>query len=64
MNTADADNVQPLLLTPEQAAYVLAVSRSTVYELLKSGELYSVKVNGGSRRVRYSDLKAYVSRLK
>lgn len=37
-----------LLLTPEAAAYMLDVSRSTVYDLMRCGSLQSVRI----RRVR------------
>jgi excisionase family DNA binding protein len=40
----------------------LSISRSKVYELLKSGELRSVHVNR-SRLVRAGDLQAYVDSL-
>jgi excisionase family DNA binding protein len=46
-----------ILLKPEEAARRLAVSRATLYRLLASGELPSVRLGGG-RRVRLSDLEA------
>lgn len=51
-----------LLLKPEEAAKELGVGRDRVYQLLKSGALLSVKI-GNSRRIRYSDLEAYVASL-
>lgn len=41
---------RPLLLTAEQAASALAICRTKVYELLRSGELESVQIGqaGGS----------------
>lgn len=39
-----------LLLTPDEAARALAVSRARVYELMRAGELRSIRI-GSSRRV-------------
>lgn len=44
-------------LTPAQAARRLAVSESTVWRLLRRGQLASVKV-GGRRRIRRAALAA------
>ncbi|WP_413757769.1 helix-turn-helix domain-containing protein [Streptomyces sp. MMBL 11-3] len=52
-----------LLYTPEEAAEVLSYGRSTVYELMAEGALKHVK-RGRSRRIRRSDLEAYVNGLK
>lgn len=51
-----------LLLTPEQAAAMLAICRTKVYELLGKGELESVQI-GTSRRIPYVALTDYVQRL-
>lgn len=51
-----------LLLKPEEAAEELRVGRDRIFELIKTGALVSVKI-GGSRRIRYSDLEAYVASL-
>jgi len=51
-----------LLLTVPQAAEMLAVGRSTVYGLISSGALNSVRV-GGSRRIPVPALQAYVAGL-
>ena len=42
--------VERLLLTPAEAAAVLSVSRTTVYELLNRGVLRSIKL-GACRRI-------------
>lgn len=52
-----------MLLTPERAAERLDISRTTVYALLASGELDSVKI-GRSRRIPTEALAAYVDRLR
>lgn len=62
MSTALAPAAQ-LLYTPEEAATVLRFGRSTVYELMAAGELRFVK-RGRSRRIRRSDLEAFVDNLE
>ncbi|MEU6365417.1 helix-turn-helix domain-containing protein [Streptomyces sp. NPDC046931] len=52
-----------LLYTPKEAAKVLRFGRSTVYELMADGALKYVK-RGRSRRIRRSDLEAYVNNLE
>ena len=51
-----------LLKVPDVVA-CLGVSRATVYELMASGALRSVRV-GGSRRIRADDLEAFVAGLE
>ncbi|MHB8342262.1 MAG: helix-turn-helix domain-containing protein [Mycobacteriales bacterium] len=51
-----------LLLTPTEAAAALAVSRSTIYELLASGALHSVHI-GTARRIPVSALQDYLAGL-
>ena len=52
-----------LLLTPTEAARCLSVGRSKVYELMRTGELRSVKL-GGSRRVPRAALVELVASLE
>lgn len=52
-----------LLLTVEQAAEQLGVSRTTVYGLIKDGRIEAVRV-GRSRRVPNEALTAYVTSLR
>jgi excisionase family DNA binding protein len=51
-----------LLVTPEEAARRLSVGRTTIYELMSSGELQSVNI-GRCRRVPVSSLSLFVSKL-
>jgi excisionase family DNA binding protein len=51
-----------LLLTVEQAAAELHIARRRVFELIRDGQLRSVKI-GRSRRIRSSDLADYVAQL-
>ena len=64
MRTDAADNQLPVLLVrPEDAARVLGVGRTKVYELIRSGALRSVRV-GGLRRVSVTALNEFVTRLE
>jgi excisionase family DNA binding protein len=56
------DGVTPILLTPEQAARALGLGRTTVYALLRDGELRSVRL-GRSRRIPYANLVQFVERI-
>ena len=51
-----------LLPTPEEAAAVLSVGRTKVYELIARGQLFSVRI-GASRRIPRVALETFVSRL-
>ena len=52
-----------VLLTPEEAARALGISRSKVYELILTRTLESVKI-GACRRVPVDALGAYVDALR
>lgn len=52
----------PMLLTVKEAAWILQLSRTTVYELIYAGVLVSVKI-GSCRRIRRADLETYVQGL-
>lgn len=52
----------PLLLTVEAAADRLSVGRTTLFELISSGAVASVKI-GRARRIPASALDEYVRRL-
>ncbi|MBW1603776.1 helix-turn-helix domain-containing protein [Streptomyces sp. JJ66] len=51
-----------LLYKPEEAAEILAIGRSTIYELMADGALKYIKV-GRVRRVRRIDLESFVANL-
>ncbi len=64
MTTKAAEDGLPVLLVrPEDAAHVLGVGRTKVYELMRSGELRSVRV-GGLRRVPVTALAEFVAGLE
>jgi len=54
--------VTPLLLSVEEGAAQLRIGRSRMFALIRQGDVLSVMV-GGSRRIPYDALKAYVNRL-
>jgi excisionase family DNA binding protein len=51
-----------LLYRVADVAPMLSLSRAKVFQLIKSGALVSVKVDG-SRLIKADDLRAYVSAL-
>jgi excisionase family DNA binding protein len=54
---------QPLLYRPEEAAQLLGVGRTMVFELIRSGRLRSVKI-GGARRITPAALANLVAALE
>ncbi len=52
---------QPLLLTPVEAARRLSIARSSLYELLLTGEIVSIKI-GRSRRIPMEALSDFIAR--
>ncbi len=67
--TADDDDTSaraesaPLLLTVTQAAHLLAIGRTTAYELIAAGELEVVHI-GRSARVPVEAVEELVTRLR
>ena len=54
--------MEKLLLTPQEAAESLGVSRSHLYDLLRTHEVMSILI-GRSRRIPADALREYVQRL-
>jgi excisionase family DNA binding protein len=54
--------VPKLLLTVPEAAKALAISRSKLYELIASGAIRSVRIDG-ARRIPLNALNDYVNAL-
>lgn len=52
-----------VLLTVDEAAGRLSLKRSFTYELIRRGELRSVKI-GGARRILIADLEQFVAQLE
>jgi excisionase family DNA binding protein len=60
MNADYSTPTWPVLATVSDVARHLAVSRSTVYQLMESGALPYVKL-GRCRRIRWSDVDALIA---
>lgn len=58
----DTDPVEKILCTPTEAAQALGISRSTIYVLIASGDIPSVRI-GSCRRVPVDGLRRYVAKL-
>jgi len=56
------DAAPRLLLTVPEAATALAISRSKLYQLLATGAISSIRIDG-SRRVPVTALQAYIAGL-
>jgi excisionase family DNA binding protein len=59
----DEGAAESLLLTPEEAATLLRVGRTTVYALMKAGDLRPVHI-GRSCRLARAELERYVRMLQ
>jgi excisionase family DNA binding protein len=53
--------IEPLLVRVEEAARMLSLSRSTIYEMMDAGELPSVR-RGTARRIPVIALRAWVAK--
>jgi excisionase family DNA binding protein len=58
--TTERSEPRPLLLTVPQAARMLAISRSAMYQLIWKGELVPVHI-GRSARFTVSELERFVA---
>ena len=55
------DNIEPLVVKPQEAWRLLRCSNTYGYALLASGSLESFK-DGKSRKITVSSIKAYIDR--
>lgn len=55
--------MEQLMYRPAQAAPVLGLGRTAVFELIKSGRLRSIKL-GGARLITAEALRAFVRELE
>ena len=53
---------EKMLLTVEEAAKILSIGRTLLYDLVMRGKVASVKI-GNARRIPLSALQAYVDNL-
>ena len=54
--------VRPLLVSVEQAAGLLGIGRTTLYELMRQGDVRPIRI-GRCVRIPQRELEAYVARL-
>ncbi len=52
--------MQPMLLTIAQAALELAVSKRTIYRLIKSGQITPIHLTADAPRIRRQDLERLI----
>ncbi len=52
-------DVHRLAYSVEEAGQMIGISRRTIYELIRSGQLVSIKI-GSRRLVRHVDLERYL----
>lgn len=52
-----------ILVRPEEAAILLGVGRSTVFELIACGDLASIKI-GRCRRIEREEIAAFIARQR
>jgi excisionase family DNA binding protein len=63
MNSYGSDQpVARLLYRISEAAVALGLSKAKVYELINSGAIKAVRIDG-ARRIRAADLEAFVASL-
>jgi excisionase family DNA binding protein len=58
--TTPKSSLEPLLVRVEEAARMLSLSRSTIYEMMDAGELPSVR-RGSARRIPVAALREWVN---
>ncbi len=59
----ESEAVPRRLLTPEESAQALGIGRTLVYELIRTGQLESVRI-GTCRRVPVAALDEFVATLR
>jgi excisionase family DNA binding protein len=62
MMRTTSGEIDPVLLRPEEVAAALGVGRTAVFELMRTGELRSVKI-GKSRRIPTEAVREFVAGL-
>ena len=63
LTTMKGSPMEILFYTPEDAAHLLSIGRTKVFELMASGELQSVQI-GRARRIPRESLEDFATRLR
>lgn len=63
MSTLTIQREEPLLLPLAEAMRLLGISRTTLYALMRTGDLPYVKVRS-DRRIARADIDLYVAKLR
>ena len=61
VEVTDAASLRPLLVTSAEAARILSIGRTAVYQLIWSGELTPIHI-GRSVRISIDELETFVQR--
>ena len=61
MKDPNGNDTRPLLVTPERAARELSLSRSTLYLMLRRGELRGIKI-GAATRIPLAEVEGWIER--
>lgn len=56
-----SSNVEPLVVSPLQAKFMLGCGTTRLYEMLNCGDLESY-MDGASRRITVASIRAYIER--
>jgi excisionase family DNA binding protein len=64
MRSETVSDAKPLMMTNSEAAAELRVSESKLYELKRDGEIRSVQLGPKTIRIPYSEIEAYLDRMK
>jgi excisionase family DNA binding protein len=59
-STVGQPTIEPLLVTVEEAARLLHIGRSMIYELMNRGEIPSLRI-GSARRIPVGALRAWIA---
>jgi excisionase family DNA binding protein len=57
------NEVKKLLYRPDDLIYALGISRSKVYQFLKSGQIKSFKM-GNKRYIKVEDLEEFINNME
>lgn len=61
---SESDNRIPQLLTIDDTAEALAVSRRTVYNLINNGDLQQIQITDNMKRISADDLQNFIESKK